>query len=285
MGRPRVLDRRAVGGIHLAVVVAAPAERLDLVVAQVLDEGQQARVGAEEVLPDVGARLDRVLLGLAVEHLAHAMDECAVDVARQQRVPLAAPDDLDHVPAGAPEDGLQLLHDLAVAAHRAVESLEVAVDHEGEVVEPFAGGDRQRAQRLRLVHLAVAQERPDPAAAGVLDAPVVEIAVEARLVDRRQRPDAHRDRRELPEVGHQARMGVRAEALPRHDLLPEVVQLVLRQAPLEERAGIDARRRVALVEDLVAHARRVLAPEEVVEAHLVQARGGGIRGQVAADAR
>ena len=69
--------------------------------------------------------------------------------------------------------GLQLLHDLAVAAHRAVEALEVAVDDEGEVVEPFARGDRERAQRLRLVRLAVAQERPDAVAAGVLDAPVV----------------------------------------------------------------------------------------------------------------
>ena len=140
--------------------MAAAAERLDLVVGLVRDQRQQPRVGAEEVLADVGAGLDRVLLRLAVEHLAHALDQHAVDVARQQLVPLAAPDDLDHVPAGAAEDRLQLLDDLAVAAHRAVEALQVAVDDEDQVVEALARGDRERAQRLGLVGLAVAQERP-----------------------------------------------------------------------------------------------------------------------------
>ena len=50
----------------------------------------------------------------------------------------AAPDHLDHVPAGAAEIGFQLLDDLAVAAHRAVEALQVAVDDEDQVVEPLA---------------------------------------------------------------------------------------------------------------------------------------------------
>ena len=212
-------------------------------------------------------------------------DQHAVDVPGQELVPLAAPDDLDDVPAGAPEDRLQLLDDLAVATHRSVQPLEVAVDHEGQVVQALARGDREGAQRLRLVHLAVTQECPDAAAAGVLDAPVVEVPVEARLVDRRQRADAHRDRGELPEVGHQARMRIRAQALPGHDLLPEVVELVLGESALEEGAGVDAGRGVPLEEDLVAHPGRVLAPEEVVEAHLVQAGGGGVRGEVTADAR
>ena len=42
---------------------------------------------------------------------------------------------------------------------------------------------------------------------------------------------------------------------------------------------------MALEEDLVAHAVRVLAAEEVVEADLVQGRGAGVRREVAADAR
>ncbi len=267
------------------MVVPTAAEGLDLVVAVALDHGQQPPVGAEEVLPDVGAGLDRVLLRLTVEHVAHPLDQDAVDVPGQQRIPLATPDDLDDIPARAPEDRLQLLDDLAVAAHRAVESLQVAVDHEGEVVQALTSGDRQGAQRLRLIHLAVAQERPDPTAAGVLDAPVVEVSIEAGLVDRGQRTDAHGDRGELPEVGHQSRMGIGAQTLTGHDLLAEMVELVLRKPTLEVRTGVDARRRVALVEDLVAHPGRVLAPEEVVEAHLVQARRGRVRGQMATDAR
>jgi pyruvate dehydrogenase complex dehydrogenase (E1) component len=44
----------------------------------------------------------------------------------QQLIPLAAPDDLDDVPAGTAEERLELLDDLAVAAHRAVQALQVA---------------------------------------------------------------------------------------------------------------------------------------------------------------
>ncbi len=59
----------------------------------------------------------------------------------------------------------------------------------------------------------------------------------------------------------------------------------LAEATLEEGAGVDARRRMALVVDLVAHARGVLAAEEVVEADLVEAGRRGEGGEVAADAR
>ena len=67
---------------------------------------------------------------------------------------------LDHVPAGAAEDRFELLDDLAVAAHRTVEPLQVAVDHEDQVVELFARRERDGAERFRFVGLAVAEERP-----------------------------------------------------------------------------------------------------------------------------
>ena len=73
---------------------------------------------------------------------------------------------------------------LPLPRHRAVELLQVAVDDEGEVVELLAGGDADRAERLGLAHLAVAEERPHVLLAGVLDAAVVQVAVEPRLVDR-----------------------------------------------------------------------------------------------------
>ena len=50
-----------------------------------------------------------------------------------------------------------------------------------------------------------------------------------------------------------------------------MVELGLGQPAFEEGTGVDARRGVALEEDLVAHAVGVLAAEEVVEAHLVEA--------------
>ena len=281
-GRTLELGGQLVGRVELAVVVTAPAEAGQVVVGEVLHQPAEARVGAEEVLTDVGPAGHGVLLELAIDGLVHLVDERPVRVPGQQVVPLAAPDHLDDVPAGAAEDPLQLLDYLAVAADRPVQPLQVAVDDEGQVVEPLAAGDPQRTQRLRLVHLAVAQEGPDARAAGVRDAAMEQVPVEARLVDGRDGTQAHAHGRELPEVGHQARVRVRREALPGAHFATEVVQLGGTQPPLQERPGVDPRRRVPLVEDLVAGAL-VLAAEEPVERDLVQARGAGVRGEVTAD--
>ena len=93
-----------VGRVHLAVVVPAASQPGEVVVVEVLDERAEAGIGAEELLADRGAVADRHALVVAVEGLGHLVDEHAVDVARQQVVPLAGPDDLDDVPAGAAED-------------------------------------------------------------------------------------------------------------------------------------------------------------------------------------
>ena len=257
-----VVHRRLVGGVDLAVVVATALELPpDVLVGPVLDHLAGARVAAEEVVADVLAVVGAEGLVVAVARGVHQVHEGAVAVCGEQRVPPAAPDHLDDVPAGAAEERLELLDDLAVAAHRAVEPLQVAVDDEGEVVELLAGRELQQAARLGLVHLAVAEERPDVLLAGVLDAAVVEVLVELRLVDRVHRADAHRHRRELPEVRHQprVRVGRQRQRLAADDvalLLAEAVELVLGEPALEEGAGVHAGGGVALEEDLVAAARR-----------------------------
>ena len=161
VGRPLCLDRGLVGGVDLLGIVAAAPQLLELVVGEVLHQLEQLRVLAEEVLADVGAVGDRQVLVLAVDDLAHALGEQAGLVAVEQVVPVAAPDDLDDVPAGAAEGAFEFLDDLAVAADRAVEPLQVAVDDEDQVVELLARREGERAERLGLVGLAVAEERPD----------------------------------------------------------------------------------------------------------------------------
>src|SRR2546422_5937380 len=99
--------------------------------------------------------LFRSLLILAVDDFAHALHEQTVPILGQQRIPLAAPEHLNHVPAGAAERRFELLDDLPVAAHGAVEPLQVAVDDEDEVVEVLARGQRDRAKRFGLVGFAV----------------------------------------------------------------------------------------------------------------------------------
>ena len=199
-----------------------------------------------------------------------------------QRVPVAAPDHLDHVPAGAAKIGFEFLDDLAVAAHRTVEALQIAVDDENQVVEMFASGERDRAERFGLIHFAVAHERPHLAALLLDDAAVFEIAHEARLIDRHQRPQPHRHRRELPEVRHQPRMRIRRQALA-VDFLAEIVHLLVAQPAEHECARIDAGRGVALQEHQVAAEILARRAPEMVETDVVQRGGGGETRNVTAD--
>ena len=191
---------------------------------------------------------------------------------------------LDDVPAGAAERRLELLDDLPVAAHRAVETLQVAVDDEDQVVELLARRERDGAERFGLVRLAVAEERPHLRVRPLLQAAVLEVAHEARLVDGADRTDAHRDRGELPEVGHQPGMRIRGQSAARLQLAPEILELLGAQPALEERARVDARRSVALEVDDVAVVVVALALEEVVEPDFVERRRRGEGRDVAADA-
>ena len=160
MGAPSLLGGGLVGGVELAVVVAAAGQPAQVVVGQVLDELAQARVGTEEVLADVRAGLDRVALELAVDGGVHLVEQHAVDVARSSSSHFEPQITLITFQPGAAEHGLELLDDLAVAAHRAVEALQVAVDDEDQVVELLARRERDRPERLGLVALAVAEEAP-----------------------------------------------------------------------------------------------------------------------------
>src|ERR1051326_3094504 len=249
-----------------------------------INKALQFRPFAEEVLADVGAGLHNVLLIFAIDDLIHAFDEAIVRVGSEERVPVAAPDDLEDIPAGAAEGGFEFLDDLAVATHRAVEPLQIAVDDEDEVVEPLARRKSDRAQRLGFVDLAIADEAPNMLFRGVLESAVVQIAIEARLVDGRERPEPHRHRGEFPEVRHQPGMRVCRHTLARRNFTAKVAELLLTEPAFEKRAGVDTGRRVSLKVDEVAARGMVLATEEVVEADLVQRGGGRERRDMAANA-
>ena len=277
------LCRSLEGGVDLLVVVPASRQVLDVAVGEVLDQLAQARVRPEEVLADVGAVLGRVTLVLAIDRGVHLVEEHAIDIAVEQLIPCRAPDDLDDVPSGPAEHALEFLDDLAVAANRAIEALQVAVDDPVEVAEVGTAGEGDGAERLGFVAFAVAQERPDLARAGVLEAAIVEVLVEAGVVDRVDRTEPHRHRRVLPEVRHEPRMRVARQSGPA-DLHAEVVEILFGEATFEVRTGVDARGGVALVVDVVAGEAVVLPLEEVVEPDLVERSGRREGGEVTADA-
>ena len=141
------------------------------------------------MLADIGSVARLVGLVLAVEALVHHPHQATVLVGLEQRVPARSPDDLDHIPAGAAEVGLELLDDLAVAPDRAVEPLQVGVDDPDQVVELLAAGHPDRAHRLGLVHFAVTDERPHLAAVGMGDPASLQVLHEPGLVDRGDRTD------------------------------------------------------------------------------------------------
>jgi hypothetical protein len=208
-----------------------------------------------------------------------ALEQHAVRVAREKRIPVGAPQDLDHVPARPDEEPFELLHDRAVAAHRAIQALQVAVDHEDQVVETLARRKRKARERFGLVHLAVADERPHLAAFCREEPAVLEVSHEARSVDRVDRPEAHRAGGELPELRHQIRMAVGGQPLA-GGLAPVVVELLFAQPVLQKGARINAGRRMRLEIHQVAVAA---AAEEMVEAHFEKVRGGGVAGDVPAE--
>ncbi len=267
---PLVLHGRRIRGVDLERIVTAATQLPHLLVGEVGDQRLQFR-RVEEVLAHVRAVLALEVLVLAVDALFHPLQQDACLVLREQLVPAGAPDHLDHVPAGAAKHAFELLDDLAVAAHRPVEPLQVAVDDEDQVVEPLAPAERDRAERFRLVALAVAEERPHLAVVGLGEAAAFQILEEARLIDRHQRSETHRHRRELPEVRHQPRMRIRRDALA-FALLAVAEELLLGQASFDERARIDAGRNVTLHVDQVAAVSVRRRMPEMPEADVVEQR-------------
>ncbi len=273
-GLPRVIHRRMVGREDLVGVVAAPVQAHDVVIGKMVDHGLQLRVLTEEVLPGVGATLGLVVLILAVNHFVHALLEQALIVGFEDRIPVPAPDDLDDIPAGAPEHPFQLLDDLAVAPHRAIEALQIAVHHEDEIVEGLPARERDTAQGLGLVALPVAEEGPDfPVPHGQL-APAVEVLHHVRLINRLERPQAHGNGGELPVVAHEPGVGIGGQTFAVR-FPTEAVEILFLEPPFEEGAGINARGNVALDIDEVPRILVRGRPPKIVEAHIVKGGRGG----------
>src|SRR5271169_5359400 len=126
--RSGMVNRSLIGGVHFDGVVAAEAHAGELLVRKMFDHLEQPGIGAKKILPEIGAAFDKIFLILTVRDLAHAPDKQAIAIGLNDRIPIGAPDQFDYVPSRAAENRFQFLDDLAVAAHRSVQPLQVAVD-------------------------------------------------------------------------------------------------------------------------------------------------------------
>ena len=133
-GLTLMVHRLVISRIHLLRIVAAALQTPNIVVAHVGHHLERLGVLAKEMLPHIGAVIGFKSLVVTVYCVHHQLAQVAFFVARQQGLPVAAPQQLDDVPACATELAFQLLDNFAVATHRAVQTLQIAVDDKNQVV-------------------------------------------------------------------------------------------------------------------------------------------------------
>ena len=116
-------------------------------------------------------------------------------------------------------------------------------------------------------------------------ATVLHVIQKTSLVDRHYRGEAHRNRRELPEVGHEPWVWVRCQATALCELSAEVVKFLRGQSARQICACVDAGGSVPLEVDQVAAAGMVRAAEEMIEPDLVECGCRRVRRDVPTDPR
>ena len=272
----------SVGSVDLIGIVTTAVEVHNLFVGHILHQLQQLRVLAEEVLAGVGTAVKLVVLQLAVTDFIHTLDQQASGIFFNQSIPVATPDNLDHIPASAAEDTFQLLDNFAVTAHRAIEALQVTVNYKDQVLQLFAASQGDSTQAFRLITLTVAEECPYLAITAGHQASGREIAHNVSLVDCLDWTQTHGYGRELPVVRHQPGVRVGRQTTAVH-FATEVVQLLFAEATLKEGACIHTGSTVALEEDQITQVITLLTAEEVVKAHIVESCRRGEAGNMTTD--
>ena len=166
VGRPDVLGRGLVRGVDLAVVVAAELEVPEVEVGEVLDELRKARVGAEEVLPHERPALDVVALPPPVDDGVEALDqeprarrEASSGSHSRPRITLMT---FHPEPRNTASSSWMIFPFPRTGPSR---RWRLQLTTKIRLSSPSLGGHVEGAERLRLVGLAVAEERPDARAA------------------------------------------------------------------------------------------------------------------------
>ena len=78
---------------------------------------------------------------VTVQALVHPLLQYPFMISGQQRVPTATPDYFEYVPICAAKGAFQLLNDLAVASHRTIQTLQVAVHDQNQIIQLFPGSN------------------------------------------------------------------------------------------------------------------------------------------------
>ena len=160
-GRARMSGCGVIGRIELHRVMSTTRQSIDLLIGHACRQRTQGIALPKEAFAIEGTVGGRISLELTIHGARKGIDQRALGVAREQSIPVTAPDQLDHMPSRAGEQGFEFIHDAPVAPHRPIQTLQIAVHHEHQVVEPLARSERERTHGLRLIHFTVAKDAPD----------------------------------------------------------------------------------------------------------------------------
>ena len=131
------LTGEMIGGGDLASIMTATTKLVQLIVTPTGKQGLNTGIVASELLSEPCTILGDRSLPDSIDDRAHPAGQQSLGVLVEKRIPESIPDHLDHPPAGTVESSFEVLDDAGVARDRAVEPLEITVDHEHEVVETF----------------------------------------------------------------------------------------------------------------------------------------------------
>ena len=203
-----VIGGRSISSVNFDEVMPAAFQAVDLVISHPLCQFCELFVLSKECVAIKAAIFCGEGLHLSVDRVCKSSCQGARDIAGKQTIPIATPNELDDVPACAGKEFFELVDDSTVTAHRAIQALKIAIDYPDQIVEAFAGGQRQGAHGFRLIHFAVTKHAPDFAGRAVKQIAMAEVAHEARMIDRTDWPNPHRPCGKLPEIRHEPRVRV-----------------------------------------------------------------------------
>jgi hypothetical protein len=164
-------------------ILTTPLDLANFLIRECIHHALEGRIAFHPVFTLNLARKYRVALIVAIQALIHAFLEYTLVVLRQQAIPATAPDHLDHFPVGTAKRALQLLDDLAVATHRTIQPLQIAVHDDDEIIEFFATGHVDGAKHFRLVGLTITNETPHFCMGAWLESSILQILGESGLID------------------------------------------------------------------------------------------------------
>src|SRR5699024_6671811 len=105
--------------------------------------------------------LSLVSLVVTVWGFIHDANEFTGVIGFQQWIPFTTPQDFDYIPTGTTEGSFKRLDDLAVTSDRPVETLQITVNSESEVIQFVVSSNVQRTAGCGLIQLTVTQECPN----------------------------------------------------------------------------------------------------------------------------